>query len=140
MAKILIIDDNPRIRELLMEELVDEGYLVEITGDAESIERLLDFSKTDLILIDLYMNGRNRWDILHAIRKKNPHMPILLHTAYDSYREDPRLSEADGFVIKSMYFDDLKKKVSEILQGKAISSDKVEKETMISEFNTAQSL
>ena len=81
MAKILIIDDHRCVRELLMEELKDEGYLVEITGDAESALRLLKSSKTDLILLDLYMNGRDRWDIMHDIKKKYPQLPVLLHTA-----------------------------------------------------------
>ena len=134
MAKILIIDDHRCVRELLMEELKDEGYLVETTGDAESALRLLKSSKTDLILLDLYMNGRDRWDIMHDIKKKYPQLPILLHTAYDSYGEDPRLSKADGYIIKSMYFDELKERVSEILQEKIVPPREVEKKAMISEF------
>ena len=140
MAKILIIDDKQYVRELLMEELVDEGYVVETTGDAESVKELITSLKTDMILLDLYMNGKDRWDVLSDIRQQYPQLPILLITASDSYREDPRLSQTDGYVIKSMYFDELKKKITEILQGKIGQSRERKRKGILPQLNMAHSL
>ena len=140
MAKILIIDDKQYVRELLMEELIDEGYVVETTADAESIKELITTFKTDMILLDLYMNGKDRWDVLSDIRQQYPQLPILLITASDSYSEDPRLSQADGYVIKSMYFDELKQKITEILQGKISQSRGRKRKGMLSQFNIAPSM
>ncbi len=140
MAKILIIDDKQYVRELLMEELVDEGYVVETTADAESVKELITTFKTDMILLDLYMNGKDRWDVLSDIRQQYPQLPILLITASDSYSEDPRLSQADGYVIKSMYFDELKQKITEILQGKIDQSRKRKRKGILPQFNIAPSM
>ena len=140
MAKILIIDDKQYVRELLMEELIDEGYVVETTADAESIKELITTFKTDMILLDLYMNGKDRWDVLSDIRQQYPQLPILLITASDSYSKDPRLSQADGYVIKSMYFDELKQKITEILQGKIGQSRERTRKGMLPQFNIAPSM
>ena len=140
MANILIIDVKLYVRELLMDELIDEGYVVETTADAESIKELITTFKTDMILLDLYMNGKDRWDVLSDIRQQYPQLPILLITASDSYSKDPRLSQADGYVIKSMYFDELKQKITEILQGKIGQSRERTRKGMLPQFNIAPSM
>jgi DNA-binding NarL/FixJ family response regulator len=49
--------------------------------------------------------------------RKEPNLPVLILSAYDSFEEDPRLSQADGYVIKSFVaFDKLKQKITEILE------------------------
>ncbi len=116
MTNILIVDSEPYVRELLMEELVDDGYLVETTGDIESIGELLTSSKPDLVLLDLYMNGKDRWDIFRDIKRQYPCLPILLLTAYDGYGNDPRLSHADGYVIKSSDLSELKQKIKMVME------------------------
>ena len=122
MSKILIIDDQPHLRELLSEELEDEGYGVESIGGAESLTRYLRDFKPDLVLLDLYLKGFEGWDVLHDIKSRYPHLPVLIVTAYDSYVDDPRVSEADGYVIKSFIaLDDLKQKIAHILGTKSPS-------------------
>ena len=118
MANILIIDDKQSVRELLREELASDGYLVDATGDARSVTKNLKFLKPDLILLDLYMKQNDGWKILSDIKQNNPHLPVLIVTAHDNYMKDPRLWLADGHVIKSMYFDELKKQIKQILQKK----------------------
>ena len=116
MSKILIIDDQPYVRELLSEELEDEGYTVASIGDAESLTRYLSDSKPDLVLLDLFLTGLKGWDLLLDIKAKHPLLPVLIVTAYDNYVDDPRLSQADGYLIKNIpSFDGLKKKIAEIL-------------------------
>jgi DNA-binding NarL/FixJ family response regulator len=66
---------------------------------------------------------------LHNIKKKDPHLPVIIYTAYDSYREDPRLSEADGYVIKSIALDELKNKIANVLSQKLVSEQGMEAKT-----------
>ena len=76
-------------------------------------------SKPDLVLLDLYLNGLEGWDVLREIKRKDSHVPVLIVTAYDNYVDDPRLSEADGYILKSFNnIENLKKKVVEILDRK----------------------
>ncbi len=105
-----------------MTELVDEGYLVEVTGDRMSIKELIRSSKPDLILLDLYMNGSDRWDVLQDIKKEDHKLPVLIIAAHANYMQDPRMSHTDGYVIKSISLDELKHKITEILEGKTVTS------------------
>ena len=117
MANILIVDDQPHLQELFLQELTDEGYSVASVSDAESVRGYLTDSKPDLVLLDLYLNGFEGWDVLRDIKNKYPHLPVLIVTAYDSYVDDPRVSQADGYIIKSFVaLDRLKQKIAEVLR------------------------
>jgi len=118
MAKILIVDDQACVRELLSEELISDGYRVATAGDAESISGHMRFSEPDLVLLDLYLDGAEGFRILRDIKGQNPDLPVIIFTAYDSYWEDPRLSQADGYVIKSIDLGELKGKIADILSRK----------------------
>jgi DNA-binding response OmpR family regulator len=123
MASILIVDDQPHLQELFSQEFMDEGYKVVCVSNAESAEGYLKDSNPDLVLLDLYLNGFEGWNLLHDIKDKNPQLPVLIVTAYDNYADDPRVSEADGYVVKSFFhFDDLKHKIADVLERKQFSS------------------
>jgi two-component system response regulator (stage 0 sporulation protein F) len=116
MADILIIDDQRCIREFLSEELMLEGYRVRAMRDLASVGGHLKFLQPDLVLLDLYLDGADGFGLFHEIKRQAPDLPVIIFTAYDSYREDPRLSQADGYVIKSMALDELKEKIAGVLK------------------------
>lgn len=118
MAKILIVDDQPCVRQLLSEELISEGYRVTTAGDGESVMGHLRFSRPDLVVLDLYLDEADGFEVFHEIKREEPDLPVIIFTAYDSYRDDPRLSQADGYVIKSMALDELKGRIKELLRQK----------------------
>ena len=115
MANILIVDDQPCVQELLSKELIDEGYHVHSVGDAKSVNEYLLLSKPDLILLDLYLEGPEGFGLFEDIKKQYPHLPVIVVTAYDSFMDDPRLSHAEGYVIKSTHFDELKQRIAQVL-------------------------
>jgi len=118
MANILVIDDQQCVRELLSEELSCEGYRVEGVGDTKSISERLRFTRPDVVLLDLYLDEADGFGVFQEIKKHAPDLPVIIFTAYDSYREDPRLSQAEGYVIKSVVLDELKEKVARVLKKK----------------------
>jgi len=116
MLNMLIVDDQPHMQQLLCEELMDEGYSVAGVANAESVKRYLEDSKPDLVLLDLYLNGFEGWDVLHDIKSRYPRLSVLIVTAYDSYADDPRLSEADGYIVKSFgALERLKQKIADLI-------------------------
>jgi two-component system response regulator (stage 0 sporulation protein F) len=117
MANILIVDDQQCLREFVSEELMLEGHRVCGLGDAESVSGHLRFSRPDLVLLDLYLDGAEGFSLCEDIKRRYPGLPIIIFTAYDSYREDLRLSQADGYVIKSIVLDELKGKIADVLNG-----------------------
>ena len=119
MANILVVDDQPCVRELLSDELAQEGHRVSSISDTKFIWQHLADERPDLVLLDIYLDGCTRWDLLRDIKNRDPDLPVLIFTAYDGLTEDPRLSQADGYVIKSFVaLDTLKQKVAEILELK----------------------
>ena len=137
MAKILIIDDHACVRELLSEELTSEGYLVATAGDVESVSGHVRFSQPDLVLLDLYLDGPDGIGVLHDIKGQNPNLPVIIFTAYDSYVDDPWLSRADGYVIKSIDLDELKGKIADVLRRKPSLQEEVEATSYYSQFAAA---
>jgi len=137
MARILIVDDQPCVRELLSEELISEGYRVATAGDVESVRGHLRFSQPDLVLLDLYLDGPDGIGVLHDIKGQNPNLPVIIFTAYDSYVDDPRLSQADGYVIKSIDLDELKGKIADVLRRKPSLQEEVEAKIHFPQFSAA---
>jgi DNA-binding response OmpR family regulator len=115
MANILIVDDQICVRQFLAEELSIEGHEVHGVGDAESVRRYLLISQPDLILLDLYLEGPDGFGLFKDIKRQYPDLPVIIVTAYDSFAEDPRVSGADGYVIKSIDPDELKRKIAQVL-------------------------
>jgi CheY-like chemotaxis protein len=119
MATILVVDDQPCVLELVSEELTSEGYRVTMASDAESVLDDLKLSPPDLVILDLYLDGPDGIVVLDRIKRQYPRLPVVVFTAYDSFREDPRLSQADGYVIKSTIFDELKETITVLLDQNA---------------------
>jgi CheY-like chemotaxis protein len=68
------------------------------------------------VLLDLYLNGFEGWDLLRDTKKLAPKLPVLIITAYDNYRDEPRASLADGYIVKDFkIFDTLKQRIAGIL-------------------------
>ena len=118
MACILIVDDQPLIQMLFSEELEDEGYVVESVGDAMLVKERINEKKPDVVLLDLYLKGFEGWEVLREIKASVPDLPVLILTAYDSYADDPRVAEADGYILKSFFhLDQLKQKIADVLMN-----------------------
>lgn len=119
MAKILIVDDEEHIRFLYSEELAEAGYEV-IT--AESGYKLLDRieqEKPDLVVLDIKMVDYNGLDLLQDIRNRYYDLPVVLCTAYDTFKEDMKSIAADFYVIKSFDLTELKTKIALALEAGA---------------------
>jgi DNA-binding NtrC family response regulator len=131
MGKILILDEYSSVRELTSAELGNEGHLVVPIAKPCLIRELIHTLEPDLLLLDLRLSGVDRWDVLEAVKKEVPHLPVLIFSAYAGCPKDPRMALADGFVMKSFCFEKLKAKVAEVLQRKLIHNAEGEKDAGI---------
>ncbi len=116
MPKILIVDDEEHIRFLYSEELTDEGYEV-ITADSGLglLERIAA-EKPDVVILDIKMVDYNGLDLLQDIRNKYYDLPVILCTAYDTFKEDMKSIAANFYVIKSFDLTELKGKIKMALE------------------------
>jgi DNA-binding response OmpR family regulator len=129
MWKILVVDDQDCIRNLITETLSPDGYEMHAAGDAQSVRQILMSSQPDLVLLDLYLDGPEGFGLLQEIKRQHPSLPVIIVTAYDSHRDDPRLREADGYIVKSVEFwDEMRQKVADVLRKTHLVQPKTERE------------
>src|SRR5258708_13766747 len=83
-GNILVIDDEPDIRESLEILLPAEGYGVELAPNATEGLKRVEASAFDLILLDLMMPDKSGMQVLEEIRGRDRETPIFLITAYGS--------------------------------------------------------
>src|SRR5579863_118823 len=83
-GKILVIDDEPDIRESLEALLSAENYQVELASNAAEGQKRLDHSSYDLVLLDLMMPDKSGMEVLEEIRARDQETPVFLITAYGS--------------------------------------------------------
>jgi len=115
MCRVLIIDDQPYMGELLGEDLGAEGHEVLCVGDSAEVMDVLQHFRPDIVLLDLFLGGFEGWSLLSKIKQEDPILPVLIVTAYDTYKEDPRAARADGYVIKNFDTDELKSTIKATL-------------------------
>jgi len=117
MAKILVVDDEEHIRLLYSEELTEAGYKVITAADGYELTERIEKEKPDIVILDIKMIDYNGLDLLQDIRNKFYNLPVILCTAYDTFKEDIKSIAADFYVIKSFDLTELKKKIAMALEA-----------------------
>src|SRR5437016_14418521 len=83
-GRILVIDDEPDIRDSLEALLSSENYRVELAANATEGLRRLESSAYDLVLLDLMMPDKSGMQVLEEVRLRDRETPIFMITAYGS--------------------------------------------------------
>ena len=117
MAKILIVDDEEHIRYLYSEELSEAGYEVITADSGKNLIGRIKEEKPDLVVLDIKMVDYNGLDLLQDIRNNVYDLPVVLCTAYDTFKEDIKSIAADFYVIKSFDLTELKNKIAMALEA-----------------------
>lgn len=115
MPRILVVDDEESIRLLYREEFEDDGYVVEMasTGE-EALEKIRAFSP-DLVTLDIKMPGIDGLEVLAKIREVNMELPVVICTAYGSFKQDFGTWGSDVYVTKSADLNELRSEVKRLL-------------------------
>ena len=119
MTKILIVDDEKNLRTLYDTELAEAGYKVILASDGNEALRLLESEKPDLVVLDIRMPGPDGLETMGRMLSRNNRLPIILNTAYSSYKESFLSWSADAYVVKSADLTELKTKIREVLLARA---------------------
>ncbi|MDA0747461.1 MAG: response regulator, partial [bacterium] len=81
---ILLIEDEESQQTVLAGFLLKKGFRVELASNAEEGVSIFEKQQVDLVLTDYRMPGGTGLDVLHAVRKIDPNVPLILITAYGS--------------------------------------------------------
>jgi CheY-like chemotaxis protein len=117
MARILVIEDDEEMRSLLEDFLKGEGYEAESALNGFEGLRKLAQETFDLVLTDVRMPGLTGLEILAAIKKVHPEVPVMVITAFGSEEIHRRSLErgASGYLEKPIRFPKLKALISQLV-------------------------
>jgi len=115
MKRILLVEDDKNQLLLYKQELTLEGYNVITARDGiEAVDRVKE-EKPDLIIMDINMPKMNGIESLGKILSEYKKIPIIINTAYSSYKDNFMAWSADAYIIKSSDISELKNKIKELL-------------------------
>jgi two-component system, chemotaxis family, chemotaxis protein CheY len=101
MSMVLVVDDDPTIRQFIQMALVDHGYEVLTAEDGQAALDLLRSNRPDLILLDMRMPVMDGWAFSRAYRTAGlPPSPIVVLTAARDAAQYAREIEADAYLAK----------------------------------------
>ena len=81
-AKILIVDDEQFVRDLLEKVLRRRGHDVVVVGDADQALKALEAAEFDLLLTDVVMPGMDGFDLLRRVKSAYPQIKVIVLTGY----------------------------------------------------------
>src|SRR3954470_15835276 len=113
-GRVLVVDDEPMVRETLGQVLTDEGYVVDLAVDGETALECVHAARPDAILLDLMMPGMNGRQFLQALREDPVYtdVPVLIMTAVHGLNVNLQTLGASEVVEKPFNVDELLNKVA----------------------------
>ena len=122
-ARILVVDDEPGICQLLCELLTREGYEVESVGSGEDALARLAAADYQMVITDLRMPGMDGFALIEEIRKTRPDVAAIMITAYATIETAVQALRhgADDYVTKPFDNSELKKVVCRTLESQSLA-------------------
>ncbi len=115
MPTILLVEDDEHQQLLIAEELRDEGYDVTLAASgAEAIESIKK-ALPDVVVLDVAMPEMDGIEALGRILAINNRIPVVLNTAYHTFKDNFMAWAADAYVVKSSDLAELKDEIKRIL-------------------------
>ena len=117
---VLVVDDEPRMCDVLRRILKQVGYKVITAPDGETALRLIPEKNPDVLLLDLLMPGIDGREVCRRVRELSTKTQIIYFTAKvepDPAKLKELRSEADAFIAKPATSKQILSRVSRVLQG-----------------------
>ncbi|MFY9263203.1 MAG: response regulator transcription factor [Actinomycetaceae bacterium] len=117
-AKILVVDDEPSIRELLSVSLRFAGFEVETAADGMQAVRLQQTFKADLVVLDIMLPDIDGFEVLRRMRERDPLVPVLFLTAKDDLQDKLQGLNAGGddYVTKPFSLEEVVTRIRVVLR------------------------
>ena len=118
--RLLIVEDDPEMRDLLRKVLEKEGYRVSVSGDGHQALIAFDRETFDLVVTDMLMPCDGGLELLEAVHRTHPSLPVIIVTAFGDWHSYSRALElgAAAFISKPLRMAELIAAVHAALAGR----------------------
>ena len=115
--KVLVVDDDSGIGEMLKTLLEFYGFEVTVTEIPDSAEKLIAEKQIDVVMLDMLISGVNGTDVCSRLRnnKDTENIPILMMSALHNAGEKCKEAGADDFIAKPFEMEELMAKIKGIV-------------------------
>lgn len=113
-VKVLIADDNPKIRSTLKDILSEKGYAACAFKNGYELLANLKNELPEIIILDMVMPEKNGIDILSTIKSVLPEAKVIIYTGFKKYQNSIYASMADRFLLKADNPENLLQCVAEL--------------------------
>lgn len=124
-SRILLVDDDEVLQQLLQEFLTRQGYTVSALSSGEEIAEFLNFNLVDVIVMDVLLPGRNGLHWLDWVKKNHSLLPVLILSSQKAV--DDRIAGlqlgAEDYLIKPFHMTELLLRLKTILRNRRVSDD-----------------
>lgn len=121
--RILVVEDERRLCNIIKRGLLEEGYAVDTAYDGEDGEYLAETTPYDLIILDIMLPKKDGIEVCQELRLKKVNMPILVLTAKDTVEDRVKGLDvgADDYLVKPFAFNELLARVRALLRREGLS-------------------
>lgn len=122
---ILVVDDEPPVREALRRALTLDGYRVSLAGDGSEALEVLGAETPDAIVLDILMPPPDGLEVCRSLRRAGDRTPVLMLTARDAIenRVEGLDAGADDYLVKPFALDELLARLRALLRRTGGSTD-----------------
>ncbi|MDB5014489.1 MAG: hypothetical protein JWQ25_2691 [Daejeonella sp.] len=122
MKRILILDDDPDLLEVLKEVLETNGYETRTKSSSSDLFEVIEEFKPDLILLDFLLMNENGGEICAELKQNinTKHLPIVLLSGYCSIQEMHVIYGCDGYLAKPFDLEKLLKIIQNLINRNTI--------------------
>lgn len=131
--RILVVDDEPWITEVIVDQLLLEGFQSDATNDSSEVMDLLSAKHYDLAILDIHMPAPNGLTLLREIQARDPYMPVLMLTAF-SDAETATQAMHDGasdYVVKPHHGAQLAMRIVRALERGQLLRERAEAQALL---------
>lgn len=118
--RLLIVEDEENLREILKKRLKGEHYSVDSCGDGIEAMEYMDMVEYDGIILDIMLPGKDGLEILKEIRERGNQTPVLMLTARDTIEDRVKGLDlgADDYMVKPFAFEELVARIRVMMRRK----------------------
>lgn len=125
IARILVVEDDRKMRDALLQIMKREGYRVEGAESGESALAKVRVESFDLVITDLKLPGIDGMDVLQAVRNARPETAVVMITAFASVDSavEAMKQGAEDYIAKPFHLDEIRLVVRKVLEKKQLLDD-----------------